>query len=112
MTGPHGHDGFQQGVQAWLNSMESSRRALEELGRSMGNSIRAGAPVTAADLERVVSALSLIEQASRESRDRLSALEASNAALQGKVDSLQEQLTTLTGAVSTLVDRVVAGAKS
>ncbi len=76
----------------------------------MGKSMRAGAPVTATDLERVVAALSLIEQASRESRDRLSALEASNASLQTRVDSLQEQLTTLTGAVSTLVDRVVAGA--
>lgn len=97
-------------MQAWLSNMESSRRALEELGRSMGQSMRAGAPVTAADLERVVAALGLIEQASRESRDRLAALEASNSSLEARVDSLQEQLVSLTGAVSTLVDRVVRGA--
>ena len=110
MTNHDGTDPFQQGVQAWLRSMESSRRALEDLGRTMGNSMRAGAPVTAADLERVVQALSLIEQSSREVRDQLDAMEAREVKLQARVDALQEQLVSLTSAVSTLVDRVVGGA--
>ncbi len=97
-------------MQAWLSNMESSRRALEDLGRSMGQSMRSGAPVTAADLERVVAALSLMEQAARSTRERLTSVEESNAELQGRVDLLQEQLVSLTGAVSTLVDRVVKGA--
>jgi len=102
-----GTDGLHQGVQAWLRSMESSRQALEDLGRTMGQSMRAGVPVTAADLERVVKALSLMEQASREARDRLDGLEAREAKLAARVDALQEQLVSLTTAVSTLVDRVV-----
>ena len=49
-----GTDGLHQGVQAWLRSMESSRQALEDLGRTMGQSMRAGVPLTAADLERAM----------------------------------------------------------
>ena len=102
-----GQDGFEQGVQSWLRSMESSRRALEDLGRNMGRSMRTGSPVAAADLERVVQALSLLEEAQRALQERVAAGEAHAAQQDARITALQEQLVSLTGAVSSLVDRVV-----
>jgi len=107
-------DPFRAGVDDWMRAMDAGRRALEELGQTMTSSVRGAAPVTAADLERVVQALSLLQKADVAMRERTGGLEGqvqelteTVGALSARVAALQEQLVTLTGAVTRLADVVV-----
>ncbi|MCO4774096.1 MAG: hypothetical protein KDA24_28960 [Deltaproteobacteria bacterium] len=96
------------GVDSWLSAMEASRRALEELGSQVTDTLRAAAPVGSEDLARVVQALNLLEEAGSALRDRADRSEARADALEARVQALQEQLVALTGAVSRLADVVVS----
>lgn len=102
-------DPWTAGVESWWQAMSTSRQVLQDLGDQVQSAVRGAAgEVRLDDLQRVVTALGLVEQRLSQSAEQGQDLAARIDSVEAQLVALGEQVALVARAVSALGGHVEA----